>query len=799
MRQDGSWPQKQLMVKALWTTTIIGAVLLSGLATFLILVPAGCPTPPTHSPCSDIRVSSAVFCNASESLDLRIVDLVMRLLASPVDEISGLMGNAALPARSISFPPYQWWSEGLHGVAQSPGVCFGGNFPAATSLPQVILTAASFNRTLFSAIGDVVGREGRAMNNYGHAGLTFWTPNINIYRDPRWGRGQETPGEDPFLTAVYAEHFVQGMQSSPMDPTRLRVSACCKHFLGYDLDDSDGVTRHNFDAAISEFDLNNTYLVAFQTCVHRNGGAASGVMCSYNAVNGVPSCANRRIEDLLRGEWGFDGYVTSDCHAVGNVEYEHHFTSDPPTTVGAVMSAGTDIACMTFLQENLPLAVADGTVRLDDEVMSALTHQFRVLMRLGMFDDFASQPFKLLNEHDVCNEDAQRLALEAAEQGIVLLQRNASYFPWRISTPREASSGTSEIRSVAVMGPNADRRKVLQGNYFGNPPYMITPLDALRNEPSLSDVAFLAVLRDCLDEDMSQFDAACEIAQDYDTSMLVVGNDEHVEGEAHDRVSIALPGVQEKMILRIAACADMAGKQVTVVVLSGGSVDLSRVRSAAGVGAVLWAGYPGQSGGAALANIVMGRVSPSGRLPFTMYPASFAEKVKVTTMRMSADARIGSPGFTYRYYTDSAVYAFGHGLSFVPWELSLVDGSENLLPSSLAAVSDQIQKHRADVWSHIVVGSLSVRVFNAEHGNRSSSGSSSYSVLLFVRRIPNVFGMVGGTLSDFARVKLRPGEVATVDMHVRALAVSFDGLQSASMGTFECVIDGKVLASFTLS
>lgn len=222
--------------------------------------------------------------------------------------------NGASGVARLGIPTFQWWSEALHGVAGSPGVRFVAPTPAATSFPQVIGTGATFNRTLMHTIGEAVSTEARGMSNVHNAGLTFWAPNINIFRDPRWGRGQETPGEDPYLNAEYAHQFVSGMQRGKEDPTRIKASSCCKHFDAYSLENWNGMDRYHFDAICTQQDLVDTYYPAFVACVNPQRGGGSGIMCSYNAVNGVPTCASSQLlTKNLRNAWGFDGYVTSDC------------------------------------------------------------------------------------------------------------------------------------------------------------------------------------------------------------------------------------------------------------------------------------------------------------------------------------------------------------------------------------------------------------------------------------------------------------------------------------------------------
>ncbi|MQL96769.1 hypothetical protein Taro_029446 [Colocasia esculenta] len=294
------------------------------------------------------------FCNSRLSIEQRAQDVVSRLTLQ--EKISQL-GNTAAGVPRLGIPPYQWWSESLHGVSNSgPGVSFNGVLRSATSFPQVILTAASFNPRLWYLIGQAIGTEARAVYNVGEAkGLTFWSPNINIFRDPRWGRGQETPGEDPMTTSKYAVAYVRGLQGDTYQGgslgTGLKASACCKHFTAYDLDRWKGVTRYGFNAVVSAQDLEDTYQPPFRSCVVE--GRASGIMCSYNRVNGVPTCADYNLlSRTARGSWGFYGYITSDCDAVQVMRDNHLYARTPEDAVADSLKAG-DIKITSTLHKKL--------------------------------------------------------------------------------------------------------------------------------------------------------------------------------------------------------------------------------------------------------------------------------------------------------------------------------------------------------------------------------------------------------------------------------------------------------------
>lgn len=318
------------------------------------------------------------MCDASLAYRDRAVDLVARL---SLDEKLGRSSNgsvtsstplsnyaSALPSVGVGY--YQWWSEALHGVASSPGIDFdAAGFKSATSFPQVIATSMSFNRSLYRAVGRVVATEARAFSNKGHAGLTFWTPNLNLFRDPRWGRGQETAGECPFLTSEYVQQLVPGLQQDPErdpDGNFIKVSACCKHYAGYSLEQWDGVSRHEFDAIIGEQDFADTYLPAFEACASPSRGAASSMMCSYNAVNGVPSCANEwLLSDLARSEWGFEGCEINGA-AILTSKIRH------PLLLTALASFACLLACLLPTRHYIGLWRGRG--RLADAQVCRYTH-----------------------------------------------------------------------------------------------------------------------------------------------------------------------------------------------------------------------------------------------------------------------------------------------------------------------------------------------------------------------------------------------------------------------------------------
>eukprot|EP01018_Ginkgo_biloba_P029787 Gb_32463 [translate_table: standard] len=382
-------------------------------------------------------------------------------------------------------------------------------------------------------------------------------------------------------------------------------------------------------------------------------------MCSYNKVNGVPTCADRNLlKTVIRGEWGLNGYIASDCDSADVIYNQQHYTASPEDTVADVMKAGLDLNCGTFLGTFTEAAVKSGKVK-ESLIDRALFHSFSVQMRLGLFDgNPAHQPYGTLGPRDVCTKEHQQLALEAARQGIVLLKNNNRVLP--LSPTR--------IKSLAVTGPHAKATSVMIGNYAGIPCRYTTPLQALSRytpatlfQPGCADVGCIG-LNDLL------LDGASQAASQADATVIIVGADQTIEAEGLDRVSLLLPGQQQQMVSRVAKASK---GPVILVVMSGGPMDISFAKFDDKIASIVWVGYPGEAGGDALAEIIFGRFNPGGRLPVTWYPQDFAAKVPMTNMNMRPDRATGYPGRTYRFYTGKSVYTFGDGLSYTTYSHSL--------------------------------------------------------------------------------------------------------------------------------
>ncbi|KAG7582568.1 Glycoside hydrolase family 3 C-terminal domain superfamily [Arabidopsis suecica] len=588
------------------------------------------------------------FCNVSLSYEARAKDLVSRL--SLKEKVQQLVNKATGVSR-LGVPPYEWWSEALHGVSDvGPGVRFNGTVPGATSFPATILTAASFNTSLWLKMGEVVSTEARAMHNVGLAGLTYWSPNVNIFRDPRWGRGQETPGEDPLVVSKYAVNYVKGLQDvqDAGKSRRLKVSSCCKHYTAYDLDNWKGIDRFHFDAKVTKQDLEDTYQPPFKSCVEE--GDVSSVMCSYNRVNGIPTCADPNLlRGVIRGQWRLDGYIVSDCDSIQVYFDDIHYTKTREDAVALALKAGLNMNCGDFLGKYTENAVKLKKLN-GSEVDEALIYNYIVLMRLGFFDgDPKSLPFGNLGPSDVCSKDHQILALEAAKQGIVLLEN-------RGGLPLSKTA----VKKLAVIGPNANATKVMISNYAGVPCKYTSPLQGLQKYV-LEKVVYEPGCKDVKCGDQTLISAAVKAVSEADVTVLVVGLDQTVEAEGLDRVNLTLPGYQEKLVRDV---ANAANKTVVLVIMSAGPIDISFAKNLSTIGAVLWVGYPGEAGGDAIAQVIFGDYNPSGRLPETWYSQEFAEKVAMTDMNMRPNSTSGFPGRSYRFYTGKPIYKFGYGLSY---------------------------------------------------------------------------------------------------------------------------------------
>jgi len=600
-------------------------------------------TPPTVT-------TPEIWKDASQPREARVRDLVSRMsLAEKIQQ----MRNGAAGIPRLGVPAYDFWSECLHGV---------GRAGTATVFPQAIGMASTWDTSLLHDIADVIATEARAKHNdyiakhNGDAaryyGLTFWTPNINIFRDPRWGRGQETYGEDPFLTSRLGVAFIRGLQGD--DPDHLKAMACAKHFVVHSGPES---TRHSVDVEPTERDFYETYLPHFEAAVRE--GHVGAVMGAYNSVFGLPACANPMLlTDLLRKQWGFDGHVVSDCGAIYDIYANHKTVGTSEEAAAIAVKAGDDLCCGTDYN-SLTRAVKAGLIS-ESEIDVAVRRLFDARFRLGMFDPPDKDPYAgiTLAQNDTPEHEA--LALKTARESIVLL-KNRGILPL----------DRTKFKRIAVLGANANSIPMLLGNYNGTPARPMTILDGIKAAAGngvevITDTNFnypLALQDESGWQPVHEMESAVKTAQMADVIVYVGGISPQLEGEemrvnyqgfsGGDRTRIELPAIQTDLLKALQA----TGKPVVFVNCSGSAIAMPW--EATNLPAIVQAWYPGEQGGRAVAEVLFGDVNPSGRLPITFYRAT-SDLPKFEDYSMT--------NRTYRYFAGSPLFAFGHGLSYTKFD-----------------------------------------------------------------------------------------------------------------------------------
>ncbi|KZT10041.1 glycoside hydrolase family 3 protein [Laetiporus sulphureus 93-53] len=714
---------------------------------------------------------------------------VCDITANPVDRAAALVslftfdekvnntGNTSPGVPRLGLPAYQWWQEGLHGVAESPGVYFAesGPFSYATSFPQPILMSAAFDDPMIYNIATVISTEARGFNNNNRSGLDFWTPNINPFKDPRWGRGQETPGEDPFHLQSYVYNLITGLQGG-LDPEYKRIVATCKHFAAYDLENWMGNVRYGFDAIVSIQDLSEFYTRSFRTCARdANVGA---FMCSYNAVNGVPSCANSYLlQDILREHWGWtneDQWVTSDCDAIENIYQPHYYAPTRQLTVADALNAGADLDCGEYYPLNLGSAYEEGLFNVST-LDRALIRLYSSLVKLGYFDPAENQPYRSIGWENVSTPAAEELAYTAAVEGITLL-KNDGTLPL-----------SSSIKSIALIGPWANATTEMQGNYYGVAPYLISPLMAAE---AAGYTVYYATGPGIDDPTTSSFPAAFEAAAAADAIIYAGGINTDVEAEGMDRYTLDWPGVQIDLIDSLS----QFGKPFVVLQMGGGQVDDSCMIPNAGVNAIIWGGYPGQSGGTALIDIIMGKVAPAGRLPITQYPIGYVYQIPMTDMSLRPSAT--SPGRTYMWYTGTPVFPFGYGLHYTNFTASLSESSASSYDISTLVSG-------CSGYEHLDLCPFASYTVNVT--NTGNSVSSDFVALLFVAGEHGPAPVPNKVLAAYSRLH----SVAPLSSQTTTLNLTLGSLARADSygntilypGEYDLVldVDAKSTVSFSLT
>lgn len=607
-----------------------------------------------------------LYQNTTQPPEVRAADLVARLT---LDEKISQMQHAAPAIDRLGIPEYNWWNECLHGV---------GRAGTATVFPQAIALAATWNTDLLAEVVTAIGDEGRAKhheaarsgNRSQYYGLTFWTPNINIFRDPRWGRGQETYGEDPYLTARFGVTFVKYLQGD--DPKYLKAAACAKHYAVHSGPENG---RHYFNAVASPRDLWDTYLPAFEALVTE--AKVEAVMGAYNRTNGEPCCASPTLlEEILRQRWGFQGHVVSDCWAIDDIFKHHRVVETAEEAVALAVNAGCDLECGCAYGA-LVGAVEQGLID-EPTIDRAVTRLMTTRFRLGLFDPDEAVPYAAIPYSVNDSAEHAALALRTARESMVLLKNEAGFLP----LPKT-------LKRVAVIGPNADDLHVLLGNYNGTPSNPVTPLAGIRAKLPDAEVVY-ARGSSVWGSHTEGYDEALRAARDAEVIIYAGGLSQAIEGEEGqhesvpddeksmgDRVDIVLPPLQQNLLEQL----HQLGKPVVLVLINGGAVSVPWAN--AHLPAILEAWYPGQAAGTAIADVLFGDYNPGGRLPVTVY-------------RSLDDL----PGFhdydmtnrTYRYFTGEPLYPFGYGLSYTDFAYrNLRLSRETLADGQTLAVTVDVQ------------------------------------------------------------------------------------------------------------
>jgi len=682
----------------------------------------------------------------ARAVDERVRDLIGRMTLA---EKVGQMVNEAPAIGRLGIPAYDWWSEGLHGV---------GRAGIATVFPQAIGLAAAFDEPFLRRVATAISDEARAKHQDfvrrgkrgRYQGLTYFSPNVNLYRDPRWGRGQETYGEDPYLTGRLGVAFIEGMQGmepGAPPPKYLKLVATAKHFAVHS---GPEIERHRFDARVSEHDLRDSYLPQFEACVRE--GKVGAVMPAYNRVNGEPCAASPRLlETILRKEWGFGGFVVSDCGAIDDIYREHRVASSAEEAAALAVRAGTDLNCGGTYRA-LVGAVKRGLIS-EAEIDRAVGRLFAARFRLGMFDPPALVPWAQLPMSVVDSPAHRELAKIAAQKSLVLLENRGPVLPL-----------AAGVKGIAVVGPTADDEEVLLGNYNGKPSHAVTILDGIRAKAHARGVA-VRYAKGCgiASKSTSGIADAVEAIRgpDVGVAVVVLGLSPRYEGEEKDsllnpggdRRDIALPGVQQRLLEAVVG----VGKPTVLVLTGGGALGIEWAKSH--VPAILMAWYPGEEGGSAVADVLFGEANPAGRLPVTFY-RSIDQLPPFEDYRME--------GRTYRYFRGEPTYAFGFGRSFTTFRYDEV----------------AITPARGDAGTSFQV-SATVENTGARAGDEV--------VQLYVAREGGGAAVPIRWLAGFRRIALAPGqrEKVTLALDARALSVvGADGRRVVEPGAFTIAVGG---------
>jgi beta-glucosidase len=679
------------------------------------------------------QAAQPAYLNPNLPAEQRAQDLVSRMT---LQEKASQMVNHARAIPRLHVPAYDWWSEALHGVLLN----------GTTEFPEPIGLGATFDPAAIHRMGVDISIEGRIKHEQAvreglgtfHTGLDFWAPNINIFRDPRWGRGQETYGEDPFLTGRMAVAYVTGMQGN--DPRYYRVIATPKH---YDMYSGPELTRHKANFTVSKHDELDTYLPAFRTAVVQ--GHADSIMCAYDSINGQPACANQfLLQQMLRVDWNFRGYVVSDCDAVRDIYRGHHYTPTMPQAMAVSVERGMDNDCADFGNnvtgdsdyEPYIQAVKDGYLT-ESALNRALIRTFTARIKLGMFDPPSLVPYTQYPESDLNSPAHRALALKMANESMVLL-KNDGILPLK----------TSGIK-IAVVGPLANETAVLLGNYSGRPTHTVSILEGIRSVFAGDTITYVPGTGFLMHvhpkprpngwskADLTPDPAAVAAARNADVVIVVAGLTSHLEGEemrneeepgfdGGDKTNLEMPQPEENLIRAVAA----AGKPLVVVLTNGSALAVNWEQAHAA--AILEAWYPGEEGGTAVAQTLSGKNDPAGRLPVTFYKS-------ITQVPPFSDYSM--KGRTYRYFTGKPLYPFGYGLSYTTFSFRGLT-----IPEETIKAGEPL--------------TAAVTVTN-------TGKASGEEVAELYLKFPDVAGAPNIALRGFRRVHLEPGESQKIWFHLK--------------------------------
>jgi beta-glucosidase len=646
-------------------------------------------------------------------LEERIDDLISQMTLE--EKVSQMVHPAAGIPR-LDVPEYNWWNECLHGV---------GRAGRATVFPQAIGMAASFDTDLMFRTAKAISDEARAKHHQAlrqgnrgqYFGLTYWTPNINIFRDPRWGRGQETYGEDPHLTARMGVAFCRGLQGD--DSRYLKLVATPKHYAVHSGREAD---RHRFDARVDQRNLRETYLPHFKACVQEAG--AYSVMGAYNRTNGEPCCASRTLlQDILRDEWGFEGYVVSDCGAIRNIHEDHKVTAGPAESAALAVKNGCDLNCggvYEWLKEAVEAGlIEEGTIDL------SLRRLMRARFKLGMFDPPEIVPYAQIPPDVVCCDEHRELALQMARESLVLLKNAGNVLP----LPKD-------LKHVAVIGPLADTFEAMRGNYHGLPDTYVTPLAGIVGKVSVATRVIYTQGCGLVDPKSETWRSVEYVTSGADVVIAFMGLSQQLEGEEGaatlsedngDRKTLGLPAVQLDLLKKLHA----TGKPVVLVCAGGSALELNWAQEH--IPAILYMWYPGQEGGQAVADVLFGDYNPAGRLPVTF--------VKGLEQLPPVEDYDMYKGRTYRFMKEEPLYRFGYGLSYTNFEYARLrlsaDGigvdesvtvSVDVTNTGEMAGDEVVQLYTSDVEASVPVPLLHLEGFRRIHLESGQSETVTFEL-----------------------------------------------------------------------